>query len=380
MEYDYFLIKFLMNRAEKLQEEKLMEKLRVGIVGATGLVGQTFISLLENHPYFEVTALFASPASKGKKYAEAMIKRWRHTAEMPDSVKNMVLMSTDEIAQIADQIDFVFCAVDMDKKAIIQLEEDIARLEIPVISNNSATRWVDDVPMIIPEINPEHTILINDQRKRLNTKRGFIAVKPNCSIQSYVPALTPLLDYEPEAIFVSTYQAVSGSGKTLETAEEMRNNVIPYIGGEEEKSEQEPLRIWGTVKNSSIELAPKPIISAQCYRVSVEHGHTAAVSVRFRKAVQAKEILDRWNNFRVTEMLAELPSSPDKFIRYFEDNDRPQPLKDVMAGNGMGITIGRLRKDPIFDYKFTCLSHNLIRGAAGGAILTAELLVKQGYL
>lgn len=357
-----------------------MEKLRVGIVGATGLVGQTFISLLENHPWFKVSALFASQRSKGKRYTEAMEGRWRYADEMPDSVKEMMVMGTDDIRDLADQIDFVFCAVDMEKSALVRLEEGIARLEIPVISNNSAMRWTPDVPMIIPEINPEHSILIESQRKRLNTRHGFIAVKPNCSIQSYLPALTPLLDFEPQEIFVSTYQAVSGSGKTLATADEMRNNVIPYIGGEEEKSEWEPLRIWGKAKGGTIELARKPIISAQCYRVSVEYGHTAAVAVRFRKDVDESEILERWKNFQVPELVRDLPSSPENFLTYLSEDNRPQPLWDAMAGKGMAISLGRLRKDPIFDYKFTCLSHNLIRGAAGGAILTAELLYKQAYL
>ncbi|NLC39337.1 MAG: aspartate-semialdehyde dehydrogenase [Clostridiaceae bacterium] len=358
----------------------MMEKLRVGIVGATGLVGQTFISLLEDHPWFKTTALFASPRSKGKTYIEAMEGRWRYAAEMPESVKEMIVMGTDEISEIADQIDFVFCAVDMDKAELVQLEEGIAKLEIPVISNNSAMRWTPDVPMIIPEINPEHSILIDTQRKRLNTRHGFIAVKPNCSIQSYVPALTALLDFEPEEIFVSTYQAVSGSGKTLATADEMRNNVIPYIGGEEEKSEWEPLKIWGKVRSGTIDLARKPIISAQCYRVSVEYGHTAAVSVRFRKDINKEVILERWTEYQGHESVRDLPSAPEKFLDYLTEDNRPQPLPDAMAGKGMGITIGRLRKDPIFDYKFTCLSHNLIRGAAGGAVLTAELLYKQGYL
>ena len=357
-----------------------MEKLRVGIVGATGLVGQTFISLLENHPWFELSALFASPRSKGKTYVEAMEGRWRYAAEMPAKVKNMQVRGTDEIAALASDLDFVFCAVDMERESLVQLEEGIAKLEIPVISNNSAMRWTPDVPMIIPEINPEHTILIDSQRKRLNTKHGFIAVKPNCSIQSYVPAITALLDFEPEEIFVSTYQAVSGSGKTLATADEMRNNVIPFIGGEEEKSEWEPLRVWGRAKGGSVELARKPIISAQCYRVSVEYGHTAAVSIRFRKDITKTEILERWEDFQGHESVRDLPSAPAKFLEYRAEDNRPQPLLDAMAGEGMGITIGRLRKDPIFDYKFTCLSHNLIRGAAGGAVLTAELLLKQGYL
>lgn len=357
-----------------------MKKFRVAIIGATGLVGQTLISLLSEHPWFELSALAASPRSKGKTYAQAIAGRWRYDGALPEAVKNMQLMGTDDLAQLTEQIDFAFSAVDMEKEALIRLEEGLARLEIPIISNNSAMRWTPDVPMIIPEINPEHSGLIESQRKRLNTKRGFVVVKPNCSIQSYVPALTPLLDFGPEEVFVSTYQAVSGAGKTLAESGEMLNNVVPFIGGEEEKSEKEPLRIWGKTQDNTIELASKPIISAQCYRVSVEYGHTAAVSVRFRKEVDAEDILERWSNFLIPEIAAGLPSAPDKFLRYLEDNDRPQPLKDAMAGKGMGISIGRLRKDPIFDYKFTCLSHNLIRGAAGGAILTAELLVKQGYL
>lgn len=357
-----------------------MEKFHVGIVGATGLVGQTFVTLLEHHPWFQVEALMASPRSRGKSYREAIGERWRFNDKMPDYVADMTVMGTEELADLADRVDFVFSAVDMEKEALIQLEEQMAQFEIPVISNNSAMRWTPDVPMVIPEINHSHTALIEAQRKRLNTKRGFIVAKPNCSIQSYVPALSPLLDFGIEEVFVTTYQAVSGAGKRLADWPQMQANVIPFISGEEEKSEWEPLRIWGKIRGSQIELARKPIISSQCYRVPVEFGHTAAVFVRFRRPIEATDILMRWRDFRSLPVTEHLPSAPNPFLRYLEEADRPQPREDAMSRNGMGITIGRLREDPIFDYKFTCLSHNLIRGAAGGAILTAELLVHQGYL
>lgn len=357
-----------------------MDKFRVGILGATGHVGQRFILLLQDHPWFEVTQLIASPRSAGKTYKEAVEDHWRQDAPMPAFVADMIVQGTDAVDRLPDHVDFVFSAVDMEKDALIQLEEAIARLEIPVISNNSAMRWTPDVPMIIPEINPEHTALIESQRKRLNTKRGFIVVKPNCSIQSYVPALTPLMNFGIEEVFVTTYQAVSGAGRRLTDWPEMQDNVIPFISGEEEKSEWEPLKVWGKLRDDRIELARKPLISSQCFRVPVEFGHMAAVFVRFRRPIEATDILMSWRDFTSDVEEARLPSAPKPFLRYFEDSDRPQPKLDASSRHGMGISIGRLREDPIFDYKFVCLSHNLIRGAAGGAILTAELLVHQGYL
>jgi len=292
----------------------------------------------------------------------------------------MIVDSTDDLEAICRRVDFVFCAVDMKKEEIRELEEKIAKLETPVISNNSAHRWTPDVPVIIPEINPDHSALIDGQRRRLGTSRGFIAAKPNCSIQSYVPALTPLLDFSPELISVCTYQAISGAGKTFLDWPDMENNLIPFIGGEEEKSEQEPLKIWGEFAGDRIILAEKPVISAQCYRVAVQEGHTAAVSVKFKIKPSAEEILARWAAFAGVPQMAGLPSAPQPFLQYLTENNRPQPRLDCMAGNGMAVTLGRLREDNIFDYKFTCLSHNTLRGAAGGAVLTAELLVHQGYL
>ncbi len=356
-----------------------MKKFRVGILGATGHVGQRFILLLQDHPWFEITALMASPRSQGKTYLEAVGESWRQEEPMPDAVKDILVHGTDEIEFLQELVDFVFSAVDMEKDALIQLEEAIAKAEIPVISNNSAMRWTPDVPLIMPEINPEHTRLIEAQKKRLRTKRGFIVVKPNCSIQSYVPALTPLMDFGIEEVFVTTYQAVSGAGRRLADWPEMQSNVIPFISGEEEKSEWEPLKVWGKLREDRIELARKPLISSQCFRVPVEYGHMAAVFVRFRRPIESTDILMRWRDFSSVVGEANLPSAPRPFIRYFEETDRPQPKYDVSSRRGMGISIGRLREDPIFDYKFVCLSHNLVRGAAGGSILTAELLVHQGW-
>ena len=357
-----------------------MKTFRVGVVGATGYVGQCFISLLSGHPWFQISLLMASDRSAGKTYQDAVEGRWQLDEPIPEEIASMRVHNSNDLDRLVNEVDFIFCAVDMKKDALIQLEESIAKLEIPVISNNSANRWTPDVPLIIPEINPDHTALIEVQRKRLNTKYGFIAVKPNCSIQSYVPPLTPLLEYGLEEVLVATYQAVSGAGKRLRDWPEMHANVIPFIGGEEDKSEREPLKVWGKLGNGHIELAEKPVISAQCYRVPVEHGHTAAVFVRFKHVISEADILDHWKQFTSEVEKANLPSAPSPMLRYFEENDRPQPRCDVMLGKGMGISIGRLRKDPIFDYKFACLSHNLIRGAAGGSILTAELLVHQGYL
>ncbi len=357
-----------------------MQQFRVAVIGGTGYVGQRFLTLLEGHPTFKVTVIAASPNSAGKTYEEAVKGRWKLPLMIPQECRSLVVRSTEDIESICEEVDFVFCAVDMKKDEIRALEERIARLETPVVSNNSAHRWTADVPVIIPEINPGHAALIDVQRKRLGTSRGFITAKPNCSIQSYVPALTPLLDFGPEAISVCTYQAISGAGKTFDTWPEMVHNLIPYIGGEEEKSEQEPRKIWGTLAGGTIELAASPVISAQCYRVSVQEGHTAAVSVKFRSKPSKDEILARWAAYTGIPQQVGLPSAPQPFLQYLPEDNRPQPSLDAMAGNGMAVTIGRLREDPLFDYKFTCLSHNTIRGAAGGAILTAELLVHLGYI
>lgn len=356
------------------------QKLRVGVIGATGFVGQRFIALLDNHPWFSCVAVAASPRSAGKPYSVAVEGRWKIDALMPEYVKNMIVFGLDDLDAFLDNVDFVFCAVDMPKEQIRDFEEIIARREVPVISNNSAHRKTPDVPMIIPEINPEHSEIIYAQRKRLGTSRGFIAVKPNCSIQSYVPALHPLKDFGIGKIFVSTYQAISGAGKTFSDWPEMIENVIPYIGGEEEKSEQEPLKIWGKIGNGMIENTVSPVISAQCYRVAVSEGHTASVSVLFDKKPSKEEILARWSEFVGEAVHRDLPSAPNPFLKYLDDDNRPQPKLDACFGKGMGITIGRLREDKIFDYKFACLSHNTLRGAAGGGVLTAELLTKYGFI
>lgn len=358
----------------------MRQPLRTGIIGATGYVGQRFVTLLAGHPWFQVTALAASARSAGKTYEEAVAGRWKIEQAMPEQVRTMTVLSTDDLERWIESVDFVFCAVDMKKDEIRALEDRIARLETPVVSNNSAHRWTDDVPMIIPEINPDHAALIDLQRRRLGTRRGFVVVKPNCSIQSYVPALTPLMAFGPEQIIVATYQAISGAGKTFADWPEMERNLIPYIGGEEEKSEQEPLKIWGTLSNSGIIKATRPVISAQCYRVAVQEGHTAALSVKFTRKPSRDDILERWRTFSSLPQLAGLPSAPDPFLIYLPEDTRPQPGLDSMAGAGMAVTIGRLREDRVFDWKMTCLSHNTIRGAAGGAVLTAELLVHQGYL
>jgi len=358
----------------------MFQKLRVGVIGGTGYVGQRFITLLDNHPWFTCVAVAASPRSAGKRYEDAVGDRWKIDAAMPLYVKDMIVYGMDEIESLCKEVDFVFCAVDMKKDEIKALEERIAQLETPVISNNSAHRWTPDVPVIIPELNSDHASIIEAQRKRLGTKRGFIAAKPNCSIQSYVPALTPLLDFGIEKISVCTYQAISGAGKTFADWPEMIGNMIPFIGGEEEKSEQEPLKIWGSVGKDGIILAEKPVISAQCYRVAVQEGHTAAVSVSFAKKPSREEILSRWASFEGVPQKLGLPSAPKPFLQYLEESNRPQPLLDAGFEHGMGVSIGRLREDSIFDYKFTCLSHNTIRGAAGGAVLTAELLTSKGYI
>ncbi len=356
-----------------------MNKKRVGVVGATGMVGQRFLTLLENHPYFEVTALAASARSAGKSYAEAVGDRWKLATPMPEYCRDMMVLDASNIAAVGELVDFVFCAVDMKKDEIRALEEAYAKAEIPVVSNNSAHRWTPDVPMVIPEINHAHYEVIEAQRKRLGTKRGFIAVKPNCSIQSYVPALTPLMEYKPTLVVATTYQAISGAGKTFREWPEMIDNIIPYIGGEEEKSEQEPLRVWGEVKDGVIVKAEAPLITTQCIRVPVSDGHTAAVFVKFEKKPTKEQILEAWSNFKGLPQELGLPHAPEQFITYFEEDNRPQAKLDRDIYGGMGVTVGRLREDTAFDYKFVCLSHNTLRGAAGGAVLNAELLYKLGY-
>ena len=357
-----------------------MKKLKCGIVGATGMVGQRFITLLANHPYFEIALLVASSRSAGKTYEEALNGRWRMAVPMPDSVKNMVIVDASDIKTISQSVDFVFCAVDMPKNEIKLLEEAYAKAEIPVISNNSANRMTLDVPMVIPELNPEHLAVIEFQKKRLGTTKGFIAVKPNCSIQSYVPALTPLMKYEISKVNVVTFQAISGAGKTFESFPEIVDNVIPYIGGEEEKSEKEPLKIWGALEDGFIVPASNPIISAQCVRVPSSDGHLAAVSVSFsRIKPSADEIIEIWRNFQGRPQELQLPSAPKQVLTYFEEFTRPQTKLDRNIENGMGISLGRLRSDSVFDYKFIGLSHNTLRGAAGGNVLMAELYAAKGY-
>ena len=358
-----------------------MKSYNVAIIGATGMVGQRFSLLLANHPWFHVTALAASPASAGKTYRDAVAGRWAMTSPIPEKLADMVVLDAEkDIDKIASLVDFVFCAVNMKKEEIKALEEKYAKAEIPVISNNSAHRFTPDVPMIIPEINPEHAEVIAAQRKRLGTKRGFIAVKSNCSLQSYVPALHPLMKYGVSKVAVSTYQAISGAGKTFDRMPEILDNIIPYIGGEEEKSEREPLKIWGRVENGQVVTTDSPVITAQCLRVPVSDGHTAAVFVSFDKKPSKEEILQAWADFSGEPQKLNLPSAPKQFLHYFEENDRPQAKLDRMLENGMAVSVGRLREDILFDYKFVCLSHNTLRGAAGGAVLMAELLAAKGYL
>ena len=360
--------------------DKMEQKLKVGILGATGMVGQRFISLLENHPWFEVTAVAASPRSAGKTYEEAVGGRWKMKTPMPEAVKSLVVMNVNEVEKVAAGVDFVFSAVDMSKEEIRAIEDAYAKTETPVVSNNSAHRWTPDVPMVVPEINPEHFEVIHAQRERLGTKRGFVAVKPNCSIQSYAPALFALKEFGPKEVIATTYQAISGAGKTFKDWPEMVENVIPYIGGEEEKSEQEPLRLFGKVVDGKIEKAALPVITTQCVRVPVLDGHTAAVFVKFDKKPTKEEIIDRWVNFKGLPQELELPSAPKQFIQYMEEDNRPQVKLDVDFENGMGVSMGRLREDTVYDYKFIGLSHNTVRGAAGGAVLCAELLTAQGYI
>ena len=356
-----------------------MKQYNVGVIGATGMVGQRFLCLLENHPWFKVTALVASARSAGKTYEEAVGSRWKLAQAMPEKFKKMVVLDAAEVDTVASMVDFVFCAVDMKKEDIRALEEKYAKAEVPVVSNNSAHRWTPDVPMVIPEINDSHIDIIAAQRKRLGTKRGFIAVKPNCSIQSYVPALTPLLKYRPKIVLATTYQAISGAGKTFNEWPEMVDNIIPYIGGEEEKSEQEPLKIWGSIEGDAIVKAPAPMITTQCIRVPVSDGHTSAVFVSFEEKPSKEDILKAWDAYEGVPQKLNLPSAPAKFLTYFEEDNRPQAKLDRDIYNGMGITLGRLREDTVFDYKFVGLSHNTVRGAAGGAVLIAELLCQKGY-
>ncbi len=358
-----------------------MKKYNVGIVGATGMVGQRFARLLAEHPWFNVKVLAASPRSAGKSYKEALNNRWSLSGDVPENLADLIVMdAVADIKKIAAGVDFVFCAVDMPKDEVKALEEAYAKEECPVISNNSAHRFTPDVPMIIPELNHEHSAVITAQRKRLATKRGFIAVKSNCSLQSYVPALYPLNEFGIKDVVVCTYQAISGAGKTFETWPEMVDNVIPYIGGEEEKSEKEPLKIWGKVLNEKIELADSPRFTAQCIRVPVTDGHMGAVFVRFENKPKKDEILKIWDEFKGLPQELELPNAPKRFLHYFEEDNMPQTRLHRDLEGGMAVSLGRLREDSQFDYKFVCLSHNTLRGAAGGAVLMAELLCAQGYL
>ena len=356
------------------------KKLRVGILGATGMVGQRFISLLENHPWYEVVAVAASPRSAGKTYEEAVGDRWKMTTPMPEGVKKLNVMNVNEVEKVAAEVDFVFSAVDMTKEEIRAIEDAYAKTETPVVSNNSAHRWTPDVPMVVPEINTEHFAVIEHQKKRLGTTRGFVAVKPNCSIQSYAPVLTAWKEFEPTEVVATTYQAISGAGKTFNEWPEMVGNIIPYIGGEEEKSEQEPLRLWGEIKDGVIVKADAPVITTQCIRVPILNGHTAAVFVKFAKKPTKEELIDRLRKFKGEPQELNLPSAPKQFIQYLEEDNRPQISLDVDYENGMGVSVGRLREDTLYDYKFVGLSHNTIRGAAGGAVLCAEMLTAKGYI
>lgn len=365
-----------------MEDVKMSEKLKVGILGGTGMVGQRFISLLENHPWFEVTTIAASPRSAGKRYEDAIGDRWKMTTPMPEAVKDIVVMNVNEVEKVASEVDFVFSAVDMSKDEIRAIEEAYAKTETPVVSNNSAHRWTPDVPMVVPEINPQHMDVIKYQKKRLGTKRGFIAVKPNCSIQSYAPVLTAWKEFEPYEVVATTYQAISGAGKTFKDWPEMVENIIPYIGGEEEKSEKEPLRLWGEIDQEKGEIVPatSPVITCQCIRVPVLNGHTAAVFVKFRKNPTKEQLIEKLEQFSGVPQELNLPSAPKQFIRYMQEDDRPQVQLDVDYENGMGINVGRLREDTVYDWKFVGLSHNTVRGAAGGAVLCAELLKAQGYI
>lgn len=358
----------------------MSDRLKVGILGGTGMVGQRFIALLEDHPWFEVTTIAASPRSAGKTYEEAVGGRWKMTTPMPEAVKNLVVLNVNEVEKVASEVDFVFSAVDMTKEEIKKIEEAYAKTETPVVSNNSAHRWTPDVPMVVPEINPEHFDVIAAQKERLGTKRGFIAVKPNCSIQSYAPVLTAWKEFEPYEVVATTYQAISGAGKTFKDWPEMVGNVIPYIGGEEEKSEKEPLRIWGKVENGEIVPAKEPVITCQCIRVPVLNGHTAAVFVKFRKQPTKEQLIEKLVQYKGLPQELNLPSAPKQFIQYMEEDNRPQVTLDVDFERGMGISVGRIRPDCVYDWKFIGLSHNTVRGAAGGAVLCAETLKAKGYI
>ncbi len=358
----------------------MSKKYNVGIIGCTGMVGQRFALLLENHPWFNVTALAASPRSAGKKYSEVMESRWLMESPVPENMKDMIIYdATADIDTITQKVDFVFCAVDMKKDEIKALEYAYAKAECPVVSNNSAHRGTDDVPMIVPEINADHTEIVHAQRKRLGTKKGFICVKSNCSLQSYVPAIHPLMDLGVTKALACTYQAISGAGKTFEQMPEIIDNIIPFIGGEEDKSENEPLKIWGKIEGDKIVKADGPIITSQCFRVPVSDGHTAAVFISLDKKVSKEEIIKRWKEFKGPAQELDLPSAPKQFLYYLEEENRPQAKLDRNTENGMAVSLGRLREDSIFDFKFVCLSHNTLRGAAGGAVLMAELFAKKGY-
>ncbi len=356
------------------------QKLKVGILGATGMVGQRFIALLENHPWFEVVTVAASPRSAGKTYEEAVGDRWKMTTPMPEAVKKLVVMNVNEVEKVAAEVDFVFSAVDMSKDEIKAIEEAYAKTETPVVSNNSAHRWTPDVPMVVPEINADHFEVIKYQKERLGTKKGFVAVKPNCSIQSYAPVLTAWKEFEPTEVVATTYQAISGAGKTFKDWPEMVENIIPFIGGEEEKSEQEPLRIWGKIEDGVIKKAEGPIITTQCIRVPVLNGHTAAVFVKFAKKPTKEQLIAKIREFKGLPQELELPSAPKNFIQYLEEDNRPQVTLDVDYENGMGVSVGRIREDSVYDFKFVGLSHNTVRGAAGGAVLCAETLKALGYI
>ncbi len=356
------------------------KKLRVGILGATGMVGQRFIALLENHSWYEVVTVAASARSAGKTYEEAVGDNWKMDTPMPEAVKNLVVMNVNEVEKVAAGVDFVFSAVNMSKDEIKAIEEGYAKTETPVVSNNSAHRWTPDVPMVVPEINPEHFDVIEFQKQRLGTKRGFVAVKPNCSIQSYAPVLTAWKEFEPYEVVATTYQAISGAGKTFKDWPEMVGNIIPFIGGEEEKSEQEPLRIWGKIEDGVIVKAKEPVITCQCIRVPVLNGHTAAVFVKFRKKPTKEQLIEKIRSFKGLPQELKLPSAPEHFMQYLEEDNRPQVSLDVDFENGMGVSVGRLREDTVYDYKFVGLSHNTVRGAAGGAVLCAELLTAKGYI
>ena len=357
----------------------MRKKFRVGVIGATGMVGQRFVTLLTEHPWFELAAVAASSRSAEQTYAKAVASRWMMSTPLPQQAADLMVVNAANVAEVANQVDFVFCAVEMDAVATRELEDSYARFGVPVVSNNSAHRGTPDVPMLMPELNPEHLDIIPAQQRRLGTERGFVVVKPNCSIQSYVPALHALKEFGPVEVLACTYQAISGSGKNFDTWPEMVDNVIPYIGGEEAKSEQEPLKIWGEIVGDAIQIASEPKITTQCIRVPVSDGHLAAVFVKFGKKPSHEEILARWAAFEGEPQRLQLPSAPMPFIKYMPENDRPQTKLDRDYAGGMGVTVGRLRADSLFDYKFVCLSHNTLRGAAGGAVLNAELLAAKGY-